>query len=327
MKQQLIEKLQNINFDNNLKDIKNKQLIKLIQKLGLKKCEEYNGLIFIGHSPDKILPKLKFVETGKDEDLYDYYINVTSSIPQSKIPGRVLKILIYDELSKKYIGLLQLSIDLLLNDHKREFFNLDKNKYNRFKKRIRDNGANITVCVPLQPFGFNFCGGKLLAMLAFSKEVYQYYFQKYHVKLKYLITLSIHGKSIQYDRVKQLKFIGYTAGYGTGHLSKELIEMMKDYVKIIRPKHSIKKMSKCTIANIITQDLNLERNFLQHGKKRGIYIGVTGSKSIQYIKKEVCENEWKPDILKSIDDIYKYWLNRHAIKRKLHLIKTERFKY
>ena len=68
----------------------------------------------------------------------------------------------------------------------------------RCKKKIRDSGANISICVPLHPFGFNFCGGKLLAMLAFSKEVYEYYYKK-NIKLIFK-TLSIN---ISYSRIKQ----------------------------------------------------------------------------------------------------------------------------
>ena len=43
---------------------------------------------------------------------------------------------------------------------------------------------NICTCVLLQLFVFNFTGGKLLSMLAFSKEVQDYYYNKYTICIK-----------------------------------------------------------------------------------------------------------------------------------------------
>lgn len=136
-------------------------------------------------------------------------------------------------------------------------------------------GVNISICVPLQPFGFNFCGGKLLAMLAFSNEVYDYYYNKYNTKIAYIMTTSINGKSIQYSKLKCLKYIGLTEGYGTGHIPDDIINDCKTFVIQKFPKYNIKKMSKHTILNLVIKTFHLNSNILQHDQKRGIYIGFT----------------------------------------------------
>jgi hypothetical protein len=61
-------------------------------------------------------------------------------------------------------------------------------------------------------------------MLAFSIELHQFYEKRYFYSLALITTTSIHGKSIQYDRLKQLKLIGYTKGFGTNHISASFIE-------------------------------------------------------------------------------------------------------
>ena len=94
----------------------------------------------------------------EEKELFQYFRNITSSVPQSNIPGRVIQILVYDDNTTKYIGLIQLSVDLLINKEKSDYFGIDIKDYNKYKKKIRDSGANISICVPLQPFGFNFCG-------------------------------------------------------------------------------------------------------------------------------------------------------------------------
>jgi len=322
MEKLLIEKLININQDKVIKTKKNKQLKQLYNEIDNKKIEEYNSKIYKDINPENINPKLQFVENFEEEKFFDYLINITSSICQSNIPGRVVKILVYDDNTKKYLGLIQLTVDLLINKEKSNYFGIKMEDYNKYKKQIRDSGANISICVPLQPFGFNFCGGKLLAMLAFSKEVYEYYYKKFNIKLKYLITLSINGKSVQYSRLKQLKFIGYTSGYGTGHLSRELLNLMKIYLNKIKIKENINNMSNHTIATYVIKQLKLQPDILEHNHKRGIYIGILGSK--EFIKKYTDE-EWIPDLIENIETVYNTWLTKYAIKRKNHLIETRRF--
>ena len=342
MEDLLIEKLQNINKTEVINDKKEKQLQQYYNDIEPSKIKEFNNRIYKETTPENIKPKIQFVETLEEDIFFNYLRNITSSIFQNNIPGRVVKILVYDDTTKQYLGLLQLTVDLLINDEKSKYFGIEPVNYNKYKKKLRDNGANISICVPLQPFGFNFCGGKLLAMLAFSEDVYNYYYRKFNIKLKYLITLSYYGKSAQYSQLKQLKFIGYTSGYGTSHLSQDLLDTMKIYLEQIKVKN-INKMSNHTIANNVIKHLKLEPDILKHNNKRGIYIGTLGSKEfiknnksnskinsktnrkINCINDDTNYEEWSPDLIETIETIYNIWLTRYAIKRKKHLIETQRF--
>jgi hypothetical protein len=91
------------------------------------------------------------------------------------------------------------------------------------KKRLQQI-MNLSTCVSTQPFGYNTNGGKLLTSLAFSKEVYQYVYNKYNTHIHGITTMSIYGKSIQYDRLPQLKFVGYTNGNTTSAIPQEVDE-------------------------------------------------------------------------------------------------------
>ena len=57
-------------------------------------------------------------------------------------------------------------------------------------------GFNI---VPTQPFGFNYLGGKLLALLASSKELKEQFDDKYGIDLKYFETTSLYGLQREYQ--------------------------------------------------------------------------------------------------------------------------------
>lgn len=57
----------------------------------------------------------------------------------------------------------------------------------------------LEICVGLQPISYNYNIGKLLASIIFSKEI----------GAKSIKAIGIHGKSVQYSRLKEYKFIGY----------------------------------------------------------------------------------------------------------------------
>jgi hypothetical protein len=72
-------------------------------------------------------------------------------------------------------------------------------------------GFNI---VPTQPFGYNYLGGKLLALLASSYELKNQFDHKYNTDLKYFETTSLYGTTkgmSMYDGLKPfLRHIGDT---------------------------------------------------------------------------------------------------------------------
>ena len=322
LKEKLLS-IKHTNSNNSVQSIKQEQIREIYKKYTNEQINDYEKKVFNGSIDDvkNIEIELEFVENHLQEQIFEYYRNIVSSVPQYNIPGRQLKILVKDNISDTYLGLLQLTVDLLVNDKKNVFLGIEDKDYGKYKKIIRDCGVNISICVPLQPFGFNFCGGKLLAMLAFSKEVYDYYYSKYNTKIAYIMTTSINGKSIQYSKLKCLKFIGLTAGFGTCHIPEHIINECKEFVMEHFPKYKIKKMSKHTILNLVIKTLKLPQDILQHNQQRGIYIGLTGSDSCVMIKEKMKKNEWYPDLLQDKRIILDTWLHKYAINRNKNLKK------
>ena len=321
--------IKNTNSNSSVLSIKQEQILETYKKYTNEQINDYENKVFNGNvvEVENIEIELEFVENHSQERIFEYYRNIVSSVPQYNIPGRQLKILVKDNISNTYLGLLQLTVDLLVNEKKNIFLGVDDKDYGKYKKIIRDCGVNISICVPLQPFGFNFCGGKLLAMLAFSKEVYNYYYSKYNIKIAYIMTTSINGKSVQYSKLKCLKFIGLTAGFGTCHIPEDIINECKEFVSERFPKYKIKKMSKHTILNLVIKTLKLPQDILQHNQQRGIYIGWTSSDSSKIIKEKMHKNNWYPDLLQDRKIIFNDWFNKYAIKRNNNLKKSKNSQY
>jgi hypothetical protein len=250
----------------------------------------------------KIKPELIFCESKSDNKLWLYYRNKTSSIAFSGSIGRNVRILVKDVYTGKYIGVMALGSD---------FYDLSS-RSNYIKKytdipleKYLQNIANLNCCVPLQPFGFNSNGGKLLASLASSREVFDYWSKKYNEPLLAISTLGINGKSIIYDRLRNLKFIGFTKGNSAVHIPEEVIGLCK-----IVYNHLGLQTNRCGTMDIVRQllyELKLPQQFLSHENKKGLYFGWLFSTKF--------DSNYDKSQLSSVDEISSTWLNRWCIKR------------
>lgn len=142
--------------------------------------------------------------------LYSETLNLTASnAVEEAIPGRTHKWIIEETTTKKVLGVVRFGSPTInskpRNDYFGEVLPLDTIN-NEFVM-----GFNI---VPVQPFGYNYLGGKLLALLACSKELKNQFDKKYGTDLKYFETTSLYGTTkgvSMYDGLKPyLRHIGDT---------------------------------------------------------------------------------------------------------------------
>lgn len=282
----------------------------------LKYNKKFENKIFLPDNWDNfnIKPILEFCENNNQFSLYNYLRKVTSSLPTTGVIGRSIRILVKDDISKQYIGLMCLSSDVYTLGDRDQFIGLTKENKEKYLKNI----MNLSCCVPLQPFGFNTNGGKLIASLAFSKEVFDYYYSKYNEPLLGIVTTSINGKSIQYDRNKYLKLIGFTKGFGTVYFPTELYRVCKEYNSVWKIITEFDRVDKFNLLQKLLSHLNISKNILFHGKKRGIYFG--------YLFSTKLNENFNKNELDSIDNIYEEWKNRWCNNRIKNLLNNLRLK-
>ena len=173
----------------------------------------------------------------------------------------------------------------------------------------------MSTCVSLQPFGFNFNGGKLLASLAFSKEILNYFKEKYYEPLLGITTTSLYGKSIQYDRLKCLKYLGNTKGFSSYKVPSEVTKICNDYLKKeYGYNYDLKK--KFIILQKTFDILNLPKEDILKDCPKGIYFGFTYPESKKLLKSNVSElTNLTINNIKSAQEIYNWWINRWAEQR------------
>ena len=281
----------------------------------------YDEMIWNGNLDDlkNIKPEIIFVNNEELLDIWTYYRNTVSSVPfqkATKLVGRVIQILVKDSISKKYLGIISLNSDLINLEDRDDYIKWTYS--NRILNKKINYLMNLSTCVPLQPFGFNFNGGKLLAKLAFSKEVLDYYYKKFNEKLLGITTTGFHGKSVQYSRLKEFKFVGYTKGFSTYKIPTEIVEQSRKYLM----SKGINYSKKIFILTKTIQDLGLNRNDYLLDNPKGVYFGFCHPQAQDFLCEKI--NILNDVEYKSTNDIFNDWLNKWAEKRYKHLIETNR---
>ncbi len=263
---------------------------------------------------EELKPRLVFCESKELHELWLYYRDRTSSICHSGSIGRCVRILVIDEISSKYIGIMSLSSDLYHVSQRDEFV-----QYAYPELMIEDYinyVVNLSTCVPLQPFGSNCNGGKLLVKLAFTREVFDYWLKKYKQPFFIIDTMSINGKSIQYDRLKELKESKrLTKGISAYHIPQEIIDISCYLCKKLNIE--TRRPGKMERLNALLSYLKIEKDILKHSIQKGVYTGWLFSTKL--------DKNYNPNELKTVEEKTKEWYTRWCINRMDKMKKDGRF--
>ena len=132
--------------------------------------------------------------------------------------------------------------------------------------------ADLSVCVPTQPFGWYWNGGKLIALIATTLG--DYWQERYCDELKGIVTTSLWGKGSQYNRV--YKFLGYTKGYGHLHITDEryvemLVWMRNNNVEVPSSRFGAGSNPRMRRIQAYLRASGDKTITLKHGQQRGIY--------------------------------------------------------
>lgn len=165
-----------------------------------------NEMSFTIHEVDtSAKPKSKY-----NQNLYSEILNITASNAiEEAIPGRTIKWIVTENTTNKVVGVVRFGSPTINSKPRNDYFGevLPLSKINHeFVMAF-----NI---VPVQPFGYNYLGGKLLALLASSNELKRKFDLKYGTNLQYFETTSLYGTTkgvSMYDGLKPyIRHIGDT---------------------------------------------------------------------------------------------------------------------
>jgi hypothetical protein len=172
------------------------------------------------------------------QDRWDIYLNMISSHSNmTSIPGRCLRLAVFEKKSQKWVGFIRLGSPVINCKPRNEMLGQVFTQHEGGAQLFNQCAAMGFVIVPAQPFGFNYLGGKLLAAICTTHEVRRMLDEKYKMTTCLFETTSLYGSSkavSQYDGMKPLiRFKGLTDSDFLPMLHGKTYSDLKEYIENI----------------------------------------------------------------------------------------------
>ncbi len=261
----------------------------------------------------------------------------TSTMPNNQNLGRNLFFIVRDKPTGKYLGVFCVSsdfLDLTCRDEK-----IGWTREQRSMEHLINRTYIGSTIVPTQPLGFNFTGGKLLAMLVTSDVVQKAWYEKYDDFPGGCTTTSLYDKSAGDKPVSQysgLKPYWKTMGFSNGTVMVDPTpanrKLVKDWMKVNDPwnywKYNLAlkpgpkgwtgfkdSKTRFIITAFAKKNLNIDRDEIRSEHRRGVYFCRFYENTDAYLRNEISHEELKKNVDFSVDNIVNRWKNKYASKR------------
>ncbi len=241
-------------------------------------------------------------------------------------PGRFIRFLVRDKLTKKYLGAVSVASDVISIT--------DRDKYigwtteNRLDDKKLVYSAIGSCIMATQPFGYNFLGGKLVACLVTSGVVRDTWKQLYGQTLTGMTTTSLYGSYSMYNSLKWWHKCGTSSGKILIKPDQSCYDTWHQYIKDNRTEEYIKTMTqkegvsgpvtaaKMRILSMIMNSCEIKQKDYVHGYERGVYYSCFYENTKEFLCNKIKEEElvMKPLFAGDVSKIMEWWKPK-AIER------------
>ena len=322
----------------------------LINEDHIKLINESKNNIWFPEDPmdfEKLEPELIYTDSIKDRqsagsltEKWNCVRTFTSTMKNSSNIGRNLHYLVRDKVSGKYLGVICITGDFIDLTPRDNFIGWER-EYKTNSGKLNNSCIGSTI-VPLQPLGFNYTGGKLLALLCLSDDIQNQWQENYGDKLVSVTTTSLYGKSktgglSQYDRLKHWKKMGYSQGSLSYELTKETEkEMLKYAEKHYNDRYfmlyvakrengqTLKRDHRNRMRQFIYSQLKIPKDIIKSEHQRGIYYSTLYDNSREFLRGEIEEKDLVKSFDTSTEALSELWKEKYARKRINNLVKNDR---
>lgn len=306
--------------------------------------DEIKRNFWIPETPDdylKLEPEMLY--TSKQEDLPELWNCIrtfSSTMKNNSNIGRNLNFIIRDKVTKKYLGVICISSD---------FLDLTpRDNHIGWPRELKTQGGMInhtaigSTIVPLQPLGFNYVGGKLLALLCLADPVQEMWKKLYKDTLVSVTTTSLYGRTkadglSQYDNLDHWQKMGFTAGSVSFEPEKDTRYEIRDWLQAKHKRkyfdwYIAKKPSgqphkrdhKNRSLQFVYSQLSIPKELIRTDHARGIYWSPLYDNSIDYLNKRIEDKDLVKSFDTSVEALVEIWKTKHAKPRIKQLVKKGR---
>lgn len=309
--------------------------------------EEIKRNFWIPKSVDDYLniePEL--IYTNKDNELPELWNCIrtfSSTMKNNSNIGRNLNFIVRDKITKKYLGVICISSDFLDLTPRDNFIGWSREK--KTQGNMINHTAIGSTIVPLQPLGYNYVGGKLLALLCLSTPIQELWEKLYGDKLVSITTTSLYGKTkanglSQYDNLDHWMPMGFTSGSVSFEPMTETRYMIREWLKTNHTKkyfewYVAKKPSgqphkrdhKNRSLQFTYSKLQIPKELIRSEHARGIYFSPLYDKTCEFLRGEHDGKDMVKLFDTSVENLSNIWKNKHAKPRIKQLVKKDKVSY
>ena len=200
--------------------------------------------------------------TQIDNQTFNAMLEKVASFSPDQAPGKELKLVVKEKNTNTLLGFIKLGSPII-NSKPRNNYLGDVPELTIFNQRA----IMGFVIVPIQPFGFNYLGGKLLALICTSHKVREMLNDKYDTEFCLFETTSLYGNikgTSMYDGLKPfLRFKGDTISKFVPTLGEEAYSSCKKIIEDDIQDEIIHKDASSRKLKITTKIISLVKSSLR----------------------------------------------------------------
>ena len=282
-------------------------------------------------------PKM-VLSNGPLADKWNTLRTFSSTMKNNSNIGRNLYYTVIDEITEKYLGVICISSD---------FLDLTpRDKFIGWPKDIKTTGNMInhtaigSTIVPLQPLGFNYMGGKLLALLCLSDTVQNDWKKQYGDILVGVTTTSLYGNTksgglSQYDGLEHWTKMGFSSGSVAFDPNRDILNKIYNWVKENHTRHYFewweakkpnglpyKRDHKNRTLHFAYSKMGIPKDLVRCAHQRGIYFSPLYNNTPEFLRKEITEDKLVKSFDTSEQALTDIWKTKYA-KGRISMLKKK----
>ena len=291
---------------------------------------------------DKLKPVM-VLSNGPDAERWNAIRTFSSTMKNNSNIGRNLFYVLTDEVTGKYLGVICISSDFLDLTPRDNAIGWSRDV--KTQQHMINHTAIGSTIVPLQPLGFNYMGGKLLALMCLSDTVQKDWKRQYGDVLVGVTTTSLYGKTkagglSQYDGLEHWTPMGFSSGSVAFEPSRATKKIVFDWIK---EKHTrkyfewwdaknpqglpLKRDHKNRSLNFAYSKLQIPKELIRTEHQRGIYFSPLYNNTNEFLRKEITEDKLVKSFDTSEEALSNIWKTKYAKGRIRQLQKKNNVSY
>ena len=291
---------------------------------------------------EKLKPTM-VLSNGDLAETWNAIRTFSSTMKNNSNIGRNLFYTLTDEVTGKYLGVICISSDFLDLTPRDAFIGWPRDI--KTQQGMINHTAIGSTIVPLQPLGYNYMGGKLLALMCLSDTVQKDWKDKYGDVLVGVTTTSLYGKTktgglSQYDGLEHWQKMGYSSGSvafePTKATSRMVFEWLREnytrkYFEWWEAKNQqglpLKRDHKNRSLNFAYSKLGIPKELIRTEHQRGIYFSPLYDNTCDFLRKEIQEDTLVKSFDTSEESLANIWKTKYAKGRIRQLQKKNNVSY